>query len=262
MLPFLTRNMLAFGSTASLRLEVDLLGTTNADIFIRGYTKDGPFTFTFFHTGSATPVTRTFGLTDIPISVTLTTGNDQSIAGEVFAALHLSVNETRCALLAQGSPNFFDSLTWPSVVPMSPVSNLGRYTGYTGSNPAAGAECEVIPTTHQYLVLKTFQATLVADATAANRRVSLRAFDGTNDNTIGTTNVSVTANQTKTIIFGVGLQLIDDAVTNIITAPIPDGIVVSPSGSINTITTNLQAGDNWGVPSISGQRLLFPNDNS
>jgi hypothetical protein len=140
-------------------------------------------------------------------------------------------------------------LVWPTATAQSPTEGPGVIRRITGTDPAAGNEVgEAVPTNARWRLL-AFLATLVTDATATNRNVTLalsqagtvyaRVFSG----------VSQTASQTVIHCF----------IPNLGTAPTIAGTlfsqghaaVVIPSGyGIATLTQGLQAGDNWGAPQL------------
>jgi len=117
----------------------------------------------------------------------------------------------------------------------------------TGANPAANAEVDdTVPEGEVWEVLAVI-LTFVADANAANRTVRL-AFQDENDAEIyGVANgTAITATQTV----GIEAAPLGAAPSNITGTQyviIPQNFWLGPGCQIKTVTTNLQATDNFGA---------------
>ena len=131
------------------------------------------------------------------------------------------------------------------------------------ADPAAGSEFSGSPPDNFAWILLAVQATLVADATVANRDARLIidgggedaivfAHSGVLSQTAGLTQRHVwtmgsAVPTTVPTLFAAGL-LHTAAVQHVSSLPYPIWLV--PGYRVRSLTTNLQAGDNWGAPTL------------
>lgn len=179
----------------------------------------------------------------------VTTGT--AVIGHIFGVLELVRGFTGgvvpMATLAQGYITSAARLAWPGSPLLPSVGPHGRPRTISGTDPAAGVELsETVPAGARWL-LKTFNLALLADATVANRAVIITIDDGTNIVWQVGTNINVTASQLAIYRLGVGLPFLTIGTTHY-NLPIPAGLILGPGYRIRTITTNLQAGDNYTAP--------------
>lgn len=116
----------------------------------------------------------------------------------------------------------------------------------TGSDPAAGAECQdAVPAGKEWRLIG-IKHQLVTDGNAATRRVHITLDDGTTVFKRHASNATQAASLTQHYSFGgpqVGTAVLDLYVTD----PFPE--IALPAGyRINTVTVNKQAGDNYAAP--------------
>lgn len=117
------------------------------------------------------------------------------------------------------------------------------------ADPAAGAEwSQTVPTNARWRVLGV-DAALVTDATVANREAVLTIDDGASIVAEIAAGTAQAASLTRRYSFARGVQRGGPAASTIINAPIPDAILMG-GYRIRSVTTNLQAGDNWGAPQL------------
>jgi hypothetical protein len=116
-----------------------------------------------------------------------------------------------------------------------------------GANPAAGAEFSVtVPLNTQWRVL-SIRAPLVTDATVANRDPRLLLLAGGQQLALVQSGISQPASATFDYLWFPGAVF--NAAPPPVTAMAPMPAVVLPAGAlIESLTANLQAGDNWGPP--------------
>lgn len=129
----------------------------------------------------------------------------------------------------------------------SPVEGKGNLRVISGTDQAAGSDItETVPANVRWSLL-TFEAAFVASAAVANRRVSLRLDDGTNEFYKVESHADVTAGQTRTFtMYQTGLPSNGNNITFYL--PLPIGIHLLPGFRIRTVTSAIDAGDNWGQP--------------
>lgn len=135
------------------------------------------------------------------------------------------------------------------VAPSGGALGQPAVTGATtsGTDPAAGAEASVTVPAGDNWTLTSALISLVTDATVANRRVHLIIDDGTTTvlNLVG----SVDQAASLTVVYswtagGNDSAAVRDGVLNL--GQLPTDLRLLPGWRIRTLTTGLQAGDNYG----------------
>lgn len=129
---------------------------------------------------------------------------------------------------------------------------VGRLRVVTGTDPAANTECSDAVTAGKVWKLMAYSVTLATDANVANRNVALVIDDGTTANVVAafpSYPTNITASLTKRLAWTaastLGYSVIgQDQLANSLA---PD-LVLGPGMNIRTVTTNRQAGDNYGAP--------------
>lgn len=247
-LPFLIRDMLAFGEAATFDLEVSTGSDSAINLEITGVTREGPFRFNFTTDGLSVIETHVFSIPDIPVFLTVRTADANLRMNDCYAMVYLRVNKTKNHLLCQGNLGQFYGINWPNQAPMSELQRRGKVTVATGADPAAGSEWTVTVPAGQFWRVKSVQATLVASATAATRRpMMIITFNGGGDINIPI-NTGTTANQTMIHTWAEGIFSINDTGNLLITGVYPADLLLPPFSTIRSLTANLQVGDNWSAP--------------
>lgn len=146
-------------------------------------------------------------------------------------------------------------LAWPGSPIRSSAAGPGALRPIAGADPAAGAEWTItIPTGTRYR-LRSVSAVLVTDATAANREVSIVITAGAVVVASVASGVNHVASQTRrysafpTAVRGAAAQSLD------LLVPLPY-VELRGGDTVTSVTTNLQAGDNWAAPQAFGERVL------
>jgi hypothetical protein len=173
---------------------------------------------------------------------------------QTFARLSIvhglgSVAEELCTLCAGDV-----TAKMPLAYPGSPVANslasAGALRAIAGTQPAAGAEVsETVPTGARWLLLAA-ELDLVTNGNAANRVPQLTIDDGTTVYARVSGNQNETASKTWRNSFVQGGQQIADVTRFIITTPIGDGLMLGAGHRIRTVTSAIDAGDQYGVPQL------------
>lgn len=138
---------------------------------------------------------------------------------------------------------------WPGGLIRQSTEGPGLIRSITGTDQAAGVEIsETVPTGARWR-LRGFRAALVTSATVANRRVHLFADDGvTRLWELAAADIqaaSLTRNYNATPDgFARATQ------DNEVYVPLPYDVVLLAGSRIRTVTTLLDAGDNWGAPQL------------
>jgi hypothetical protein len=140
-------------------------------------------------------------------------------------------------------------LVWPGTLCQSSADGPGVIRSIAGSDPAAGAEfSETVPTNARWRLLGV-DVPLVTDATAANREAVLTIDDGAAVVAEIAAGTAQAASLTRRYSFARGVQRGGPAASTIINAPIPDAMLMG-GYRVRSVTTNLQAGDNYGAPQL------------
>jgi hypothetical protein len=129
---------------------------------------------------------------------------------------------------------------------MPALRGAGTLKVVTGSDPAAGAECQDAVPAGKVWRLIAVLLTLVTDANVATRRVHITLDDGTTVFHRRGSNATQAASLTQNYSFAG--EAGEAAVRDLFVAdPLP--VFELPAGArISTVTVSKQAGDNYGAP--------------
>jgi len=150
-------------------------------------------------------------------------------------------------VLCQGYCNQQSRLCWPNGELANATDGYGAPLDITGTTPGAGAEIsETVPAGALWR-LKAFTFRLTASAAVANRIPHLIIDDGANVLIDSPITTALTAGQTGRIVTG------DDAfnvaaIDGTQWVQMVDGLRLLPGYRIRTLTTGLQAGDQYTAP--------------
>lgn len=173
--------------------------------------------------------------------------------GQLFARVEVVRGRTGdvipLATLAQGYLAELSNLPWPHRFNAALGETRGYMRSVTGSDPAAGAEVsETVPTGAVWRLV-AFRATLVTDATVANRRVNLTIDDGTNTLLLKPPGADQAAS--LTYIYQADANGAAAALLSTTQAlPLPPDLFLRAGFRIRTATNSIQAGDNWAAPQL------------
>ena len=184
-------------------------------------------------------------------SLTLVTSGGSPVVGSTYVRVDVvrggGASATVLATLLQGFVTAGMRLAWPGSDLTDPFSAPGRIRSITGSDPAAGAEIsETVPTGARWRLIGGM-LTLTCDATVATRTVSLTFDDGTTTYARVSATGSVAASTTSRYNVGSFPFAGVNTVGNYHIA-IPRDVVLPAGHRIQTLTSSLQAGDNFGAP--------------
>jgi hypothetical protein len=200
---------------------------------------------------------RTAATSDLPMgegwlqSLTVIASGGSTVIGATFVRVDVvrgsGGSATIVATLLQGFVTAAQRLAWPGSLLEHTIAGVGRLRVVSGSDPAAGAEIsETVPTGARWRLL-SWRASLVTDATVANRVMSLLIDDGSLTLWQSATPTAHTASLSVSYIFGLGATSANQQGVMLLSTPAAP--LVLPAGyRIRTTTSNLQAGDNWGSP--------------
>lgn len=249
-LPFINRDMLDYSAASQFTLVVQSQSQATNAFQIRGATKAGPFVYSHSPTSDFAVKTESFSISDFPIWLTVTDTDGAYDPGHCYVRVSVAINGNIVHQLLAGYIYETKGVSWPHTRVEPTLPMFGQVNSQFGSNPAAGAECSITVPARKVWKILAFTATLVTDATAVTRQVHVLLDTGLGDPIECISPTTQTASLTRK--YNGWHQGHNDANTDgtKITLNIPDGIYLPPSSTITTLTTNLQAGDNWGQPSV------------
>ena len=235
MLPFLTREMLAFGAHADLDLEVVQWSIATTELQIVGLTRQGVIKHLAKGTATATKETSTFGIPDFPITLSAFVTSAAVEVGELYVSVYLRVNKERVYKLMSGYVTHQSGLNFPATQDSQEFPGGGSLQRIQVSAPAAGADWKQdIPVGSRWRIIGV-TGTLVTDVNAGDRRVHLQV--GLNTGTEAAmfdffSTVDHPASTTRKYTFAsVGAELNAEEDDDII-VPIPHNLQMSLNGDI------------------------------
>lgn len=153
------------------------------------------------------------------------------------------------ATLGGGYVTETSSLVWPGAPCEDSAAGRGVIRSITGTDPAAGVEpSDTVPTNARW-GLMAWRARLVADATVATRTPQFIIDDGTTIVWRWDAGTSATASTSRDYHAGVVGYASPVSISEVSMA-LPAGLVLPGGYRIRTLTSGLQAGDNWGAPQL------------
>lgn len=136
----------------------------------------------------------------------------------------------------------------------------GAGTSILGAVPAAGADISETMPASCTRRLRTISATLVTAVAAANREAQLQITDGSlNVQCLSPSAFTQAASLTRRYTWAIGCTNVQGAQSTTTLAPIGDILLESFSSlpKIQTVTTNIQAADQWSAPAYEVEE--WPN---
>lgn len=244
-LPFVTKNQLAFSHGSSFSLIVILTTTTLDPIDVRGFTKEGQFTFTITPTSVNVIETFTLNVPDIPVF--LSVGYSPSVNEDLFAhvTVHLGINTNRAQLLVQGPIGLVHGISWPSVQSLDTFGTNGQVIRLSEVSPAAGSEFSITVPDQQTWELIWAQATLTTSATVGDRTVAVELASPDDAYIRRTSGATQQASEQIEYTFMPGGTTQTSIANELHEIALPPKILMQASDKIFSVTTNLQAGDSW-----------------
>lgn len=245
-------------------IRISSIASTTAVIDVYGRTRDrtGAHQFTMVHT-PATDRTATnqdvrvvAGSLEAIIAVMRTSGVKR---GQCYVAIHEADEDGRLLKRLARGYCYSDGgdVSLGQDTESGPGGGEGAILSIDLGNPAAGADYtdQTVPTNAVWRVIG-FAGTLVADATAADRRLRLDKTDGTTSvGIVGIADYAITASQTRILRGMIGSPFFQDGgIGSESVIPIMlDGVAFLPEAFVVDFNTEgLVAGDNWG----DGQLLV------
>lgn len=152
-------------------------------------------------------------------------------------------------VLVNGYFDLATPLFWPGGPSRGPTQGTGILRQLNASNPAAGGEViQLVPESTLWRLVG-LEVSLVTDANAANRRFILEARRSTI--VLFAAAASVVQTASTTFRYSVGHWGTDSGnLDGRVAVNWPDHVLLSAGDVMTTVVANLQAGDDFGVPSF------------
>ncbi len=245
--PFVNRKMLDFDHSAVFTLLVNTVSATvvATSLTIQGMTKYGVFKYSCGITATGGKQSFTFNLPDIPIFLSVIQEDTSFGPNNVYVMVKLRINNDVAVILTQGYANENSSLSWPSQEVVDPMSKMGALSTIAANNPAAGAEWTRTVGSYQYWEILALHFTLTTSADVANRRPAIKIAGVATTYLTIPTPATITASKAYKINCYKGAIGTDDQIGLIQTVPLPDKLVLGPGAVISTVTTGIQAADQY-----------------
>ena len=253
-LPFLSRNQLAFEGSAVFGLSLDVVGHGTDTLQVRGFTKEGAFTFSQVIAAGSAIQTFAFAIPDVPVMVSVALAPSDTTGAVAHCVLYLTANGDRVAVLGQGIINALFAVTWPHQMPNNREQSEGAVVEIPITAPEAGNEMSISVGDNEIWEVFAVTLKLTADANAANRTVILQIQQGTDGEirrAAGTTQQATEAQQYTFLTGGTSGVTVADQSQEI---ALPSRIMMFSGRSITTITTSIQAGDAYTDGSVFARR--------
>jgi len=249
-LPFLTRKMMAFEHASKISLQLSVKADTLGTVEIKGFTREGPFTFRKPVTADVDFATESFRIPDFPVMVTMTSESFSGTANDASVILTLLIDDTPYAVLLQGQLGPFQGLSWPIPPPPTNLQSRGISAEVAGANPAAGEEFSITIPDQEWWILKAVRVRFVAAAVAVSRRPMLVIVRAASDNIEISVPADVTTGQIVFLNWADAGTAQNDATSLRQLAPLPTNLLLPPGATIKSVTTNMEATDNYDPPRV------------
>lgn len=257
-LPFLNRSMLDVTAGTAFTLDLRVVTTAQVKINITGITKNNVFKFQAQPNGNGVAELFSFPLLDIPVNVTASFDPQDGNPTTAYITMTLSVNGVPTIPLGNGFMTQIIPVTWPIPSSFNTPQISGFYDNIGLPNPDAGANFVTTVPTGEAWEITAIQFQLATSAAAANRTPVLLINGGAPAPLARTSGTAIVASKT------VNINCVPGGTNQVITADalheigLPLNIVAFPGWTIETVITNLQAGDQVGNFNIWFRRVFQP----
>lgn len=158
--------------------------------------------------------------------------------------------------LCQGYIGTQRALAWPPGIYQDPADGPGAIVSVTGTTPGAGAEISETVPSNAIWRIKSFWFKLTTSATVANRIPHLIIDDGTNVLLDMPCTTAQTAGQVITYVAADGVSGVGPT-DNVSEIRFPFDLRLMTGSRIRTLTTAIQAGDQYTAPQYLEVEWLF-----
>lgn len=241
---------LNFAEGKNLRLVIEAWSNAARTVQVSGISKNSIISGGLVTNADRSVATANVRIGEFPIFLAVRTTATSVRRGELYVRVSLQAAETRIAVLAAGYVTDERGLSFPNGKIESSVEGPGLIRSILGTDPAAGVEIsETVPTNARWRLL-AIRFTFVTDATAATRAVTLVMTHGASNEINAHNGGTQTASVTQNYNFANGYPLNTLGTSGMSLAVLPTRLLLPQAGTITTVTTALQAGDNFSAPSL------------
>jgi len=194
-------------------------------------------------------------LTDLSVLVTGATPQRGQTFVRVDVVRGLGAGAIALSTFIQGYVTATQRLAYPGSIVSDSLTGPGTMRSITGTDPAAGSEIsETVPTGARWRYV-SLRASLVTDATVANRTPNIFFDDGANVYAAAGVNFNHAASTTLAYSFdAVAVTQVQTSLNAQVSTP--GNLVLAAGHRFRTSTGSLQAGDNWGAPQYAVEEWL------
>ena len=241
----------------SIDLFVESYSNAVRTVQVRGLTKNEVIIADHVTAGDRSLVAMSHPITYLPLSLTVRTAQTSVSRGECYVKVSLRVEGVVVALLFSGYVTDAGTQAYPGGKIESSVEGPGLIRSITGTDPAAGVEIsETVPTGARWRLI-SLTTIFVADATVASRLAVLTPTDGANILLRSPGGSSITASQTVRISWG-DFGARDSNTINGFLGAVGSLLYLMAGSVIATVTSSIQAGDNYGAPQMLVEEWIEP----
>lgn len=253
--PFLTRDMLKFGRSSKLEIQLATMCAVTKTVTCRFITREGQQAFSFTNNGGGVDQSTNFTISEIPIFLALVTDDGSIQQGDCYAVARLLINGQLVYTFCAGYVSRHRPVCWPISGNESAVPGRGGIRTVPGNDPAAGAEITHTVPNGQLWKLLAMSFQLVTDATAGNRvpHINFNMPSGPQINVWYTS--SQATNLTRNYSAYITAQPLTAAGDNDLLIGLPQDLYLPGNTIITTETLALSAGDNYGAPAFLVEQL-------
>lgn len=239
--------MLSFEHAQALSLRLTTQANATGQMTLRGMTREGAFTLQHTTDSGGSATSSTFRIPDFPILLSIIDTDLNFVQGACYARLELLINGDSLYELLDGYVSFQKSLSWPVNFATEVLPGRANIRQAIGANPSPGSEVSDTPGTSRTWRILAANVTLVTSATVANRRVHLNFIGASAGNIDCFGALDQAASSTVRYCFAPYGVIPDELDSGVVLIHLPPDIYISSDGAIQTVTTNLQVGDNFGA---------------
>lgn len=244
---------LRFSEAGNPQLQIDSWSTSARVIQIRGFCEDGTISYDHSTVAGRAKQTSIIDIPDFPVILIARTSTTDLRRTDVFMRISLLVSGFPVGQLCSGYITDPYGLSWPGGRNEDMEERVGGVYVFAGTDPAAGAELSQTVGSNVHAKLKALSATFVASGAAASRYPVLTLDDGTLVFYHSQVAPVITAGQTRYIDWLAGYNVAETAYDTAgrIRLALPTDLVLWEGFRIKSVTTGLDAGDNWGAPVLN-----------
>ena len=234
-------------SWSSIALTIQVRGISDAEQIYHDHTTNSDRSIN----------TSTFNVNSIPKFITARASSTGLKRGVCYVRISLRAEGVIIATLTRGYISDTSSIYYPYGPNEEANSGYGLVRSILGTNPAAGAEMlETVPTGARWR-LQALKITFVTDATVSNRLPEIVVDNGTFIYLQVDGPQNITASTTRQVVITPGIVR-TSATANADTIGIPSDLYLEADYRIRTLTSNLQAGDNYAAPIYNVEEWISP----